>query len=164
MDSLFEIAMECRSSKDEQVRKLLISTLSNADPGVLHFVRGTIATIDGEMEKAVNYLNLAAKSGISSPAVLNNLAVAISGKKDGNQEEALRFVEMALKQLPDHHYLLETRGQILAKLNRPQDAIRDLEVAIQTEGLLQGALPTLIECYRKLGLPDMAEHYRKLLK
>ena len=164
MESLFEIAMECRNSQNASIRSLLPTTLKGANPGVLHFVRGTIATLDGDFEKAEKYLSLAAQGGKPMPGVLNNLAIAISGKKDGNQEQALRCAEMALSQMPNHPYLLETRGQILAKLNRPNEAIRDLEVAIQTEELKSGALPTLVECYKKIGLPEMEQHFRKMIK
>jgi tetratricopeptide (TPR) repeat protein len=159
-DAIIDIALECRKSDNPNVKSLLVSSLKNVDPSVLHFIRGTIATFEGNMDKAVQYLSLAAEDGSNLPGVLNNLAVALHSKEGSDLNEALRFSELALKQLPEHPYFLETRGQILFKLGRTQEAIRDLERALQAEEIANVVLPTLIECYKKLNLEEMVQQYQ----
>lgn len=70
---------------------------------------------------------------------------------------------MALKLLPDHPYFLETRGQILSKLGRDSEAIRDLEKALKREELAKDILPTRVQCYRNVGSEVMEFHYARRL-
>ncbi len=164
IDALIEVAVDCRQSEDNEVRSLLSDALKNTDPGVLHFIRGTIATLDGDMPKAETHLRLAGQMGGTMPGLLNNLAVSLHSKEGGDLQQALRFSELALAQIPDHPYFLETYGQVLAKLGRTEDAVKNLEKALKQDELAKLILPTLIQCYRKLELDDMAKHYEEQLR
>ena len=44
-----------------------------------------------------------------------------------NLDEALRLVNLALKELPNHPLVMETRGQIYTAMKRYEEAIPDLE-------------------------------------
>ncbi len=88
-----------------------------------HFIRGTLALLDGKFEEAKSQLELALQREPNAPGILNNLAVAIAEMKDSDLEKALSLVDVALAKMPNHAYFLETRGQILVKLHRWHEAI-----------------------------------------
>jgi tetratricopeptide (TPR) repeat protein len=65
-------------------------------------------------------------------ATMNNLAcyLALSGS---DVAEALKLVDAAIALQGPLPSLLDSRGMILVEMNKPQDALRDLEKAISTE-------------------------------
>ncbi len=164
MDAVFDIAMECRKSSDPEVRNLLTQTVQSVDPHVLHMLRGTIAAMDGDLDKAIYHLKTAEPSATSLPVIYSNLAVAISSKSDANLLEALRLVELAILGDSKQFYFRETRGQILAKLGRHEEALRELEAAMFHTELLPLILPTMISSCYKLGLETTAKEYEEKLR
>jgi tetratricopeptide (TPR) repeat protein len=164
MDAVFDIAMECRKSPDPEVRNLLKQTVQAVDPHVLHMVRGTIAAMEGDLDKAIHHLRTAEPSAASLPVIYNNLAVVISSQSDENLQEALRLVELAILGDSEQFYFRETRGQILAKLERHEEALRDLESAMVHAELLPSILPTMISSCSKLGLETTAKEYEEKLR
>ena len=131
---------------------------------MFHFVEGTLAQLDGNNEDALKHFRIAKSEGLDSPGILNNLAIEVAADEDGDLEEALSLANAALDLLPDHPYVLETRGQILLKLKRHEEAIRDLEkslLGVSDLRLQNQILPSLIEAYEAIGLNNMAERYRQ---
>jgi tetratricopeptide (TPR) repeat protein len=163
MDAVFDIAMECRTSPNPDIRNLLAKTVQSVDPDVLHMIRGTIAAMDGDLDKAIYHLRMAEPSGKTLPVIYNNLASAISSKPGADLLEALRLVELAIRADANQAYFKETRGQILAKLDRHDEALRDLEAAMVHSELLPNILPTMISSCKKLGLDSMANTYQQKL-
>jgi predicted Zn-dependent protease len=153
---------ECRRNQSAKVIKLREEILSGTDAVSSEFIRGTLALLDGKLAKGKSHLELAAQHEPGIPAILNNLAVAISASEGGDLEQALTFANTAVEKLPKHPYFLETRGQILLKLRRPQDAILDLEVALQAEELRPAIYPSLARAYEELGSSNMTQMYREL--
>ena len=96
------------------------------------------------------------------PTILNNLAIAIAEMKEGDLEKALSLIDIALTKLPKHAYFLETRGQILVKLKRWQEAISDLEVALEAKELRPAIYPSLAIAYAKIGAIDLTRVYQEL--
>jgi lipopolysaccharide biosynthesis regulator YciM len=164
MDAVFDIAMECRKSSDDQMRHLLKNAVQSVDPHVVHTIRGTIAAMEGDTEKALFHLRMAESSGQYLPVIYNNLAVVISQQSDGDLTEALRLSNLAVQRDLNQPSFRETRGQILAKLERYADSIKDLELAVADQALQLRALPTLVECYRRLGQTDTASDYQMQLE
>jgi tetratricopeptide (TPR) repeat protein len=122
-----------------------------------------MALMDNNIAEAKTHLELAAKSGVQLPGVLNNLAVAIAGDKDGDLQHALTLSNAAIEKLP-HPYLFETRGQILCKMERYQECILDLEKGLQAPELASAIYPSLITAYQKLGNQSLADEYAKRLE
>ena len=162
--SIAQLILDCRDNRSSEVRRLKEAILKGNDPVSTHFIRGTLALLDNKFDEAKSQLELALLHEPNVPTILNNLAVAVAGMKDGDLEKALSLVDIALTKLPNHVYFLETRGQILVKLKRWQEAISDLEVALEAKELRPAIYPSLALAYDKIGATDMTQVYQKLAK
>jgi predicted Zn-dependent protease len=161
--SIAQLIIDCRDNRAPEVVRLKEAILKGADPVSNHFIRGTLALIDDKVDEAKKQLELAFQREPNIPAVLNNLSIALAAtKNDGDVEKALTMVDLALAKLPNHVYFLETRGQILLKLNRWHEAISDLEAALEARELRSAIYPSLALAYDKTGAPELASVYRKL--
>ena len=148
---------------DEQIAALRKSLVSGSSPGVAHFIRGTAALMRNDADVASRELRLAREHMPLSSAVMNNLAVVLSQKEGINLEQPMKLVEEAIKvskpQAPPHFY--ETRGQILMRMERYEDAIPDLERALAVPQLGKKAHLDLVTCYEQLNDSEMADLHRQ---
>lgn len=147
---------------DEQVVMLRESLINGSSSGIAHFIRGTAALMEDDVETATTALRLAAQHMPRSGAILNNLAVALSVRDSDNLEEALKISDTAIKQTtnPTPHFF-ETRGQILFRLGRYVDAIPDLERSLTVESLAQKSHESLATCYEKIGEEDLSKLHQQ---
>lgn len=152
-------------SDDKELGKIRAALVKGSSPGIANFIRGTAALLKGDAEKATLHLKLAVKHLPHSPAILNNLAVAIAEKEDGDLEQALQISEQAIESVSTPNaYFYETRGQILTKLGKHLEAIPDLERALAEESLANAAHESLAVCFEALGQEDLAEEHRAAMK
>ena len=56
---------------------------------------------------------------------------------------------------------LETRGQVLAKLGRDEEAIADLAKSLEAFPNVPEIHETLARCYRKIGNAELADAHQK---
>ena len=113
---------------NEQIAAVREALVSGVSPGVAHFIKGTAALLKNDNETATRELKLASEHMPLSSAVMNNLAVVLINNPNTDLEQPLKIIEEAIKLTPNsppHYY--ETRGQILMRMERYQDAIPDLE-------------------------------------
>ena len=162
--SIAQLLIDCRDNRSPKVNRLKEAILAGTDPASTHFIRGTLALLDNNFEEAKLQLELALQHEPNTPAILNNLAVAVAEMKNSEPEKALSLVDAALTKLPKHAYFLETRGQILVKLQRWQEAIHDLEVALEAQELRPAIYPSLALAYEKIGATDLTQFYQDLAK
>jgi tetratricopeptide (TPR) repeat protein len=94
------------------------------------------------------------------PLIANNLAWAMSQHPPVDLERALAIVDSAVKKTNDPKYQ-STRGHILFKLERYQDALADLERAKAAYPNDPGLFEKLAECCSKLGMTGEAERYKR---
>lgn len=163
LESVIHLAIECSEAEDGKLpfrRKLL----QGVNPTAMHFVEGTILLMAGDVDAAQKHLELATRDGAKMAGLLNNLAYTLLASDKKNLPKALRFSEEALRQLPGHPSLLDTRGQILLKMGRYQDAISDLEKACAAPDLRHSAHLGLVQAYQALGVEDLAEENRILAR
>ena len=147
---------------DQQIQAVREALINGSSIGIAHFIRGTAALMKDDIESATISLQLAAQHIPQSGAILNNLAVALSMRDDGNLEQALKISESAIKQTPNPTaHFFETRGQILFRLERYIDAIPDLERALLVESLAQQAHASLATCYEKIGEKELSKLHRE---
>jgi predicted Zn-dependent protease len=159
IEASVNLIMECRENQNEEVRLVRAALMRGVSPVGSHFIQGTLALMNGKFEEGKTHLELATKLGAQTPGILNNLAVAIAGMPDPNLEQALELSNAAIRQMPNHAYMHETRGQILIKLERWQDAIVDLELALSARELRPAIYPSLAQAYRALGNEQLAADY-----
>ncbi|CAD72638.1 MAG TPA: hypothetical protein DDX19_22770 [Rhodopirellula baltica] len=148
-------------SDDKELIKIRAALVKGSSPGIANFIRGTAALLNDDAEKATLHLKLAAEHLPHSSAILNNLAVAMAEKEDGDLEQALQISEQAIESVSTPNaYFYETRGQILTKLGKHLEAIPDLERALAEESLANAAHESLAVCFEALGQEDLAEEHR----
>ncbi len=67
-----------------------------------------------------------------------------------------------MKQSPEDSRFRDTRGHILMKLERWQDALADLELALRGREDNPGVHEALATVYDKLDMPEIAARHRRL--
>jgi tetratricopeptide (TPR) repeat protein len=135
----------------EQARDSFYGLLSEEN---LRFIEGTVAIHAGDIRSAKTLLAADAEEDASSPGVLNNLAHAILQEKEPDLQEALNLCNAAVEALPNHAYFRETRGQVLFRLARYGEAIKDLEIAFLAPELRPGIQMMMLKCYQELKLSE----------
>lgn len=163
IDAIVEIVLECQDKNGPQVALLKKSIIEGAAPEATHFIQGTLALLTGDHATALNHLKIAQSTGVNTPGLLNNLAMALQKTDDPEKlGQALELSISANKLLADHPYLRDTRGQILLKLKRYDEAIPDLEFALRAPELAPTVHASLATAYASLGQNDLADEHRKL--
>lgn len=164
LEAVTQACLRASESKNDELTILREAIVQGIAPDTAHFILGTIALNDGQLDEAQQHLEIAVKNNPNLPGLLNNLAHAISNDEDPDLERALRLSDAAVASLPNHTYLRETRGQIYFQLERFTEAIADLEYALASPELRPQIRESLAVAYDKLGQPEIAQRQRELLK
>ncbi len=129
-------------------------------PQLLYAIMGTEAASQRDFMLAVKYLRTACAMNPQDAQSLNNLAWTLMKSDQGTDEEALSFADQAVQLRPDEPMYHETRGQILVRLGRYEEAVQELEYALN--GMKESAEThqLLAEAYEKLGQPERAAAHR----
>ncbi len=130
-------------------------------PPRLHAVLGTQAAQRGDFATAAQHLSAACEHNPQDAQSLNNLAwvyLKIGKKK---YDEAMALVNRAIDIQPDEPMYRETRGQILLRMGQYEEAVQDLEYALN--GLQESTEIHLLlaEAYEQLGQTERAEAHRQ---
>ena len=161
LEAVVRLAIECGEADSDRLKRVREALLRGVSPAAMHFVEGTVLLMAGENDAARHHLELAQEEGTNMAGLLNNLAVALGQSGSKYLPQALRFSEEALRQLK-HPYLHETRGDILLKMERYQEAIPDLEAALKAPEMAQRAHRGLAIAYKELGLVELSQQHRAL--
>jgi tetratricopeptide (TPR) repeat protein len=138
-----------------------------ADKGaspLVHLIIGGDAWQDGDTEQARKQFTLAYELAPNLPVVANNMAAVLAKGDPADLPRALDLIQPLVEKFPNDPHFRDTRGQILTRLGRWQEAVKDLEMALP---LLSPKGPTyaaLAEDYRQLGLSNLAARYEQLAK
>lgn len=162
MDCVVNLMFQIRNNENQEVMALRTALVQGLDEDSVHFIRGTVALLNSNFDEAKLHLEIASKKNPNLPGILNNLAVAMSESKTADFESALKLSNAALERMPAHPYLLETRGQILVKMERYAEAIPDLEAALKAPELALKVHEALAEAYEALGQKETAADHRLL--
>jgi tetratricopeptide (TPR) repeat protein len=124
-------------------------------PSTLAEVLGTAAATEEDWKVAQPLLEQTVRQTPGNFAAWNNLAYVLL-KQNQDLDRALMAAEKALGSNSNNFHFRETRGQILAKLHRWQDAVTDLEFALN--GIPQGKNihASLAQAYAALGNAELA--------
>lgn len=133
------------------------------ESGLAHWVLGTILGRFQQFESAEHHLRLAAAKQPSQAAVYNNLAWVLTHQEPPQLTEALRLVQIALHQWPQHPGIRETRGQIYLRMGEFEKAAADLEYARDRVSRKTKVSQALVTAYTHLGMPEMAFGHQSLV-
>ena len=105
---------------------------------------------------------LAFKAAPQMPYVANNMAMLLTLDTPPDLDQALAIIQSVLTNSPGNPGFRDTRGKILLKLGRYQEAITDLEFALPSLKSANSTHKALAEAYQALGLSLLAEEHLRL--
>ena len=146
-------------------RRDLVSFLENAqlrDSAAALLEIGMIHIQRKEFDKAVTWLEQAYLREPGAPQIQNNLAWALTFASEPQLDRALELVDLALESDPKNPHLCDTRGQILVKMRRFDDALESLELALARSERNRQLHQALAETYNALGRPELAAGHERL--
>ncbi len=112
-------------------------------------------------DEAREFLDRAVKLSPENDIASNNLANLLYKLEPVDLDRALSLCESVLKRNPKVPTFLETRGQVLAKLGRDEEAIADLVKSLEAFPNVPEIHETLARCYRKIGNAELADAHQK---
>jgi tetratricopeptide (TPR) repeat protein len=126
------------------------------DPKViaaLMVFQADLRLLQGRDQEAVSLYRQVLEHGSRNPTALNNLAWILA-LKQGKGDEALQFAQQALQITGPNPALLDTRGVIYLTLGRAEQAIQDLQTAVEER-------PTATYCFHLARAQAMAQNLDK---
>jgi Flp pilus assembly protein TadD len=150
-------------AEGQAARSTLTRLLAQGEPpALIHFLLGNDAWQRGHLAEARTQMSLAFKAAPQMPYVANNMAMLLALSTPPDLERALATIQSVLTNAPGDPDFRDTRGKILLKLARYQEAITDLEFALP---LLKSSASThkaLAQAYQPLGLAQLAQEHLRL--
>ena len=129
-------------------------------PASLAEVLGTAAGVQEDWQRAEVWLRQAVARDANNGVAWNNLACILLEKGDAALAEALTDANRAVAIAGEDCRFRETRGQILLRLNHPQEAVSDLEFALNGMPDVPGIHRSLAAAYEALGNQQLAAQHR----
>jgi tetratricopeptide (TPR) repeat protein len=145
---------------DEKMIQLLREQLAGGGASaVTHLLLGNAYFNQKErnLEKAIAHWQLAMGQDPNMVLALNNLGVAMSYLDPPKIEEGLKLVERAIDLSGGNPEYLDSKGEILDRAGRHEEAIAAYEKALQRDQLRLGTREKLVKSYQSAGLQDMAD-------
>lgn len=157
---------EGRETQDAGLTKANLERLlaEGQAPRLIHMLLGTLAGEKGHTEVAVFHLQRAFELDPAMPIAANNLAWYLVLSDPPRAAEALSIVEVLVQKWPNVAFYRDTRGHAYAKLGRWNEAISDLEFAVENMPENASAHRVLAQAYRDLGMESLASQHETLAK
>jgi tetratricopeptide (TPR) repeat protein len=118
---------------------------------------GTRAWKRGDLDAALAHLEKAYAADPSNVVAANNVAWLLSRRTGPNLDRALAIASDLVSKYPNAAQFRDTRGQILAKLGRWDEALTELERALPGMRDSVEIRRALAEAYHHLGQERLAE-------
>jgi tetratricopeptide (TPR) repeat protein len=161
--ALSALMMNTEGEESHEARdRLLEAVVSGSAPVMVHTLIGTKAAVEGDVELAKFHLNQALQQGQVTPVVLNNLAYILAFGPEHDYDAALLLIDQALT-MDSNSKIHDTRGQILARMERWPEAIASLETALRGLPDFAPIHQTLAEAYTAVGRPELARLHQQRL-
>ena len=165
--ALTRLAAYAVGQADEEVAEMFEVLLVNGrDVAFVHFVIGIRSWATGDQEKSLFHNSRAFKLDPKMLAIGNNLAWVLSVQEHPDLDRALKIIESVLRADDTKPVYRDTRGQIFVKLARWEEALDDLEFALQSSQMSndQQLHRALAETYEALGQKSLADKHRQILQ
>ena len=140
------------------LEKMLVERLPSP---ILHLLLGLDAWLRGEQAAGQLHLEQAYRLAPDTAIVTNNLAFMLAEGPHPDLPRALALADVAVQRWPEQPHFRDTRGQILVKLGRYQEALVDLELALPSMAKDQKLHTALATTYDRLGMTTIAEGHRR---
>ncbi len=131
-------------------------------PGSLHLILGLAAFRKGQLEAAQLHLDRAWKTEPQMAVLANNVAVVLAESDSQELDRALLIINAVVKRQPKEPSYLMTRGQILARMGKWEEALPDLKACAAAYPATREVHRALAEIYAKLNRQDLAAEHRRL--
>lgn len=131
---------------------------------LLHFCLGCDAWERNALDEARQHFALAFEQAPHLPHIANNMAMVLSVGEKPDYPRALATIQPVVEKYPDSASFRDTRGHILLKLGRYQEAVKDLEFALPLLPSKDRIHEALAAAYLQLGLKDLANQHELLAK
>ncbi len=122
---------------------------------------GTAAALQGEIELSRTLLKRVLDKKPDQAVAWNNYAWALTQQPNPDLETALVAVNHALQIMPNEFRFRETRGQVFVQLGKWQEAVTDLEVALNGMPEARAVHASLAKAYEALGQTELARMHRE---
>ena len=164
IEELCALAISDRISSEDVGQHLETALNSGVSPGLVHFIQGTRYATQSppDSAEADRHYKLAVEHDANFPGLLNNMANLISNSPDGNHEEALKLVDEALKQIPEQPQFLDTRGKLLLRLGKPQEALVNFEKALVDPSTRVEVHTNISSAWKALGDAEKAAYHKSI--
>lgn len=159
-NALLRLASTLYAGRDDSpVYAKLIKALNDSPqtPTDLLIAVGTQAAQKEDYANSKSFFAAAVARDESNPIAWNNYGLVLAEGDDPQLDKALAAVNKALDISPEEHRFRETRGQILIKLQQWQEAIDDLEFALNGLPNLSVIHKSLSVAYAALGQDELAK-------
>jgi tetratricopeptide (TPR) repeat protein len=147
---------------EKSARDMLQGLLASGEqPPAVHMALGLKAWRANDLKQAQWHFERAYELDPNLSGVANNLAWVISHQPNADLNRALEVIDPVISKFPQVSHYRDTRGEIYLKMERWDEALRDLEVALpdlKKEPRIHESLATV---YDGLAQPDIAEKHRQ---
>ncbi len=151
-----------KGAEADEPRSLMERMVVEGPPSAtVDLLLGMDAWQRGQPAEARVLLEQAFRLDPGASLVANNLAWMLAQATPPDLTRALALSDAAIKQLPDNPHFRDTRGQILLKLERWEDALTELKLAQRGMPKDPNVHTGLATAYDKLGLSELAGLHRK---
>jgi tetratricopeptide (TPR) repeat protein len=158
----FSELIRAGGDQGDQARSALQTVVARGHAtGPVHYALGLDAWEHGRAAEARLHWEEACRLSPLMPAFANNLAWILAVGPDPVLPRALEMINPVIDRWPNERRFRETRGQILAKMERWKEALPDLEAALTVYPDSADLHRTLAETYEHLDAPSMAAEHRK---
>ncbi|MFT5527713.1 MAG: tetratricopeptide (TPR) repeat protein, partial [Pirellulaceae bacterium] len=152
LERLMEFVSPHSVMENEAKEYLLDSIVGGRAVGASHLLLAIHSFSVGEdVDQAKFHLERAIKLLPNAPIVANNLAWILANAEPHELERALKVMNPLIEQFPDAERFRDTRGHILARMERWQEAIDDLERCLPAMNKNLATHRDLALAYRAVG-------------
>jgi len=156
-------ATRLSSAESDRVRAMLQERLVRGEgSATVHFALGVVAWQRGNKEESQMHMEHAFRIAPNLPVVANNLAWTLAHQASPDLPRALRLINAAVAQAPNNRKFRDTRGRILAGMEKWKEALADLEESLTLNKDDPELHLLLADTYEHLGAKEMADLHRKL--
>jgi tetratricopeptide (TPR) repeat protein len=133
---------------------------SGGPPALIYYTLGNDAWILGRKAESREHFENGHRADPKSPQLANNLAWCLIHTTPEDPKRALTLVNQAISVVPTDPRIRGTRGEVLHRLGRLEEAVQDLEFALEGGDATPQVHAALADCYARLGKPEKAARHR----